>query len=174
MAQHIMLDLETMSTASNAAIISIGAVKFSINDGIKDTFYINVSLESSMAQGLSVDAQSMMWWIKQSKEAREKLSESPMDLTYALDAFTSWIDGEKYMMWGNGATFDNVILSNAYKAVGFKQPWSYRNDSCYRTMKNMFDAPFLLREPLTPHNALDDAKYQALHLIAIFKKLGIK
>ena len=39
MAQHqVMLDLETMSTESNAAICSIGAVKFTADLGIVDTF----------------------------------------------------------------------------------------------------------------------------------------
>ena len=168
-----MLDLETMSSNSNAAIVSIGACKFSVDKGIEDTFYINVKLTSSIAAGLHVDGDTVMWWMNQSDEARKALLNDQFDLTYALDAFTSWFDGSIYL-WGNGAPFDNVVLSNAYKAVGFEQPWSFRNDSCYRTIKNMFPTVIADERKGTHHNALDDAVFQAEHLIKIFKYLGTK
>ena len=45
--KHIMLDLETMSTASNAAIVAIGAVEFEPETGkLGREFYCNVSLAS--------------------------------------------------------------------------------------------------------------------------------
>ena len=43
MTVNIMVDLETMSTRSNAAICSIGAVKFEGTE-ILDTFYCTVDL----------------------------------------------------------------------------------------------------------------------------------
>ena len=172
MSAHVMLDLETMSSNSNASIASIGACKFSVEKGIEDTFYINVKLSSCIASGLHVDGNTIMWWMQQSDAARNALNPDQFDLTYALDAFTSWFNGSTYL-WGNGAPFDNVVLSNAYKAVGFEQPWSFRNDSCYRTIKNMVPAVLLPERKGTHHNALDDAVYQAEHLIKIFKHLGI-
>ena len=39
-------------------------------------------------------------------------------------------------VWGNGATFDNVILSNAFAACNIERPWSYKSDRCYRTLKS--------------------------------------
>ena len=170
--KHCMLDLETMSSRSNAAIVSIGACKFSVAHGIEDTFYINIKLSSSMASGLHIDGDTVMWWMNQNDSARNALNTDQFDLTYALDAFTNWFDKTTYL-WGNGATFDNVVLANAYKAVGFEQPWNFRNDSCYRTMKNMFPKITIENRKGTHHNALDDAVYQAEHLIKIFESIGL-
>ena len=49
---RIMLDLETLSTKPNAAIISIGAVDL---DDAKNLFYCVVDAESCVAVGLQKD-----------------------------------------------------------------------------------------------------------------------
>lgn len=69
---HIMLDLETMGNGSQAAIIAIGAVAFDLS-GIKDRFYTQVSLESSVRAGLIADPSTIMWWMQKSDEARAAL-----------------------------------------------------------------------------------------------------
>ncbi len=60
-----MLDLETMGNTSNAAIISIAAVYFD-ETGVGRSFYHKVSLGSSCAIGLEMDADTVLWWLKQS------------------------------------------------------------------------------------------------------------
>ena len=70
---QVMLDLETMSVRSNAAIASIGAVKFDTETGIVDKFYRTVDLRTSKAVGLHVDPETVGWWNNQSKEARQAL-----------------------------------------------------------------------------------------------------
>ena len=75
-------------------------------------------------------------------------------------------------MWGNGAEFDNVILSQAYKNVEKEVPWQYYNNRCYRTVKNLF--PHIEMERVgAHHNALDDAKSQAEHLLGIIRTVGL-
>lgn len=169
-----MVDLETMSSQSNAAIVSIGACKFSVENGIEDKFYMVSSLSSSIAHNMHADGNTIMWWMQQSDEARNALK-GGVDIVDVLRAFHNWYDSSSdALLWGNGATFDNVVLANAYKSINMPKPWSYKQDACYRTMKNMFaDVPFPERVG-THHNALDDAINQANHLIEIFKKLGIK
>ena len=180
---HCMIDLETMSSNSNAAIVSIGACTFSASVGITGKFYINVSLQDCMKYGLHVDSNTVMWWLKQSEEARSALDADPKaplhvqpsklsDALTELEKFLNYRMHE-YKIWGNGATFDNVVLANAYRALGDFMPMNFRNDSCYRTMKNTFGIPLPERKG-THHNALDDAVYQAEHLIEIFKHLGIQ
>jgi exodeoxyribonuclease VIII len=70
--------------------------------------------------------------------------------------------------WGCGAGFDNVIIENAYKAVGMKRPWTPWLDRCYRTIKEVIVLPMEDRTG-TYHNALDDAIYQTNHLIKLFR-----
>lgn len=162
---NVMLDLETMSTESNAAIASIGAVKFE-GDQILDTFYCTIDLKTCKAAGLHFDPETIKWWQQQSKEARAALLVDTVSLTEALNSFSDWYGRKSLPTWGNGAGFDNVLLENAYKALGMKRPWKPWEDRCYRTVKNLFDIPIDKREG-TYHNALDDAMTQTKHLIKI-------
>lgn len=168
---HVMLDLETMSTGHNAAIVSIGAVKFD-RDQILNTFYTNVDLASCVDVGLEIDPNTIMWWLEQSQEAQEALLGQTIDITGALEKFNRWLgvnyDGMK--IWGNGSDFDNVILRNAYKQCNITAPWKYSGNMCYRTIKNLYSGIKIQREGVQ-HNALQDAVDQANHLIEINKEM---
>ena len=166
-----MIDLETMGTGSNAAIIAIGAVKFD-HVGIVDEFYKVVSLESSVKNGMTIEPDTVLWWMKQSVEARKEFERKGGSLCRVLLTFYEWF-GQDKPVWGNGASFDNVILSNAYKLTGLEQPWNFWSDRCYRTLKSLYPSIEVNRSG-THHNALDDAKSQALHLIEIFKHAGLE
>lgn len=164
-ANHIMLDLETMGTGSDAAIIAIGAVRFDIS--IRDSFYQVVDLQSSLDCGLSVSADSILWWLQQSEEARHAITQKGKSLSSVLTDFAKWVEKDP-LIWGNGATFDNVILANAYDQCKIKRPWIYGNNRCYRTLKSFY--PHIkFQHSGVAHNALDDAQSQAMHLIDIFK-----
>lgn len=163
---HVMLDLETMSTESNAAICSIGAVKFSLDQGIIDEFYCTVDAADCKQHGLNISADTVKWWSRQPKEVLEQLRKNNLSLVEALTKFSKWYGTKPLPTWGCGAGFDNVIMENAYKAVMMKRPWTPWLDRCYRTMKEVIVLP--QEERLgTYHNALDDAKHQARHLIKI-------
>ena len=165
---EVMLDLETMGNTSNAAIIAIGAVAFD-DSVVVDSFYVQVNLESSMANGGFIDGGTVMWWLKQSDSARGSFADNDKAQTIqqALSEFQAWCKSVKAsQVWGNGAMFDNVIISNAYKRCGMEIPWKFWNDMCYRTVKNM-NKSIPLERVGVHHNAVDDAKSQALHLLKI-------
>lgn len=167
---NVMVDLETMGTGSSAAIVSIGAVKFTEGGVQSDTFYRTVHLSSSMEAGMTVDASTVMWWITQTEAARKALDFLPVPLQDALLSFKAWCPADA-KLWGNGATFDNVILSNAYKLCSITPPWKFYNDRCFRTLKNLYpDVPHPERVG-TAHNALDDAQYQAQHAVEILRSI---
>lgn len=167
---NVMLDLETLGNSNNAVIVSIGAVVFDTG-GLKDEFYINIDPESCVAEGLALDASTVLWWLKQSEAARGAITSParpPVSLRSALDQFSKWIPVDS-RVWGNGATFDNVILENAYRATGLPAPWGYWNSLCYRTLKSIFwNVEYPVFEGVA-HNALDDAKHQAKHAVAILR-----
>jgi exodeoxyribonuclease VIII len=169
---NVMIDLETMGNSSTAAIIAIGAVEFS-KDGLGREFYTTVNLGSAVAAGLTMDASTVLWWMEQSDAARKAAiaaGRCPRPLATALGSLSQWmpVDAE---VWGNGATFDNVILTNAYKSVGLTRPWPFWTDRCFRTLKNLYPHIGAPERTGTHHNALDDAKFQALHAIEIFKEM---
>jgi hypothetical protein len=69
--RDLMLDLETMGTSPNAAIVAIGAVKFDPGTGeLGGRFYQVVDLASSVAAGCVIDPDTVLWWMRQSPEAR--------------------------------------------------------------------------------------------------------
>src|SRR5258706_9274955 len=101
MLNHLMVDLETMSSDMDAAIVAIGAVLFDIEGpmlvaedidaGAVNCFYTNVDLASSMRLGLKPNASTIMWWLKQSQAARDALIlPAPVDITTALAALAGF------------------------------------------------------------------------------------
>lgn len=165
--KNVMVDLETMGNGSNAAIVSIGAVVFEPKTGqLEDEFLANIDLESSVNAGGVMDASTVIWWMKQSEDARKNLGDG-LKIDTALFEFSEWMKAANAsFVWGNGAPFDNVILGNAYDRLKIVRPWSHWNDRCYRTLKNLMPDVKLERVG-THHNALDDAKSQALHAIKL-------
>ena len=176
---EFMVDLETMGTENNAAIVAIGVVAFDIkNDYLipapEGEFYTPVSLASSMSAGLKCDASTILFWLEQEDAARKELTGRTVPLQQALSQLASWMervgpDKKERTVWGNGATFDNVVLASAFKAVGMPIPWMFWGDRCYRTMKNLYPAVGMPAFEGVKHNALDDAKMQALHLLDILR-----
>ena len=167
----IMLDLETMGTGPNAAIVAIGAVAFDLQAGtIGDRFYRVVDLGTSVDMGGEIDADTVLWWMKQSDDARAMFTRDSSPLSMSLTAFSFWMCAhgapDSVRVWGNGAAFDNVILSSAYRRSAYMQPWRHWNDRCYRTVKSLYPDVKLERVG-THHNAVDDAESQARHLIAM-------
>lgn len=168
--RDFMCDLETMGTGTTAAITAIGVVEFDIaNRTIGRSFYKVVDLASSVRAGGVMDASTVMWWMKQSDTARAQFDDPGMHIVEALHKLSGFMenccaDRDDRFVWGNGATFDNVILGSAYDRSLITRPWEYFGDRCYRTIKNQHPDVKLVRSG-THHNALDDAMSQALHLI---------
>lgn len=168
MKKHVMLDLETLGTSPGSVILSIGAVRFDEN-GLGDTFHKHIDPEDCLKLGMTVDASTIFWWMAQSEEARNNLLVAGKYLLMqTLYAFSSWFAGSEYL-WGNGAAFDNALLSAAYRSVDISFPWEFWNDRCFRTVRA--ENPHVSAPEFegVKHNALDDACHQARHLIKIWE-----
>ena len=168
---HVMLDLATMGTTPGSAIVSIGAVAFDLLSGdIGPEFESRISLQSNIDVGLSMDPETIEWWIGQSDDARQHTFRGPQThLALALNNFKGWMLEHTHDpdLWGNGARIDNTLLAAAYRATGIAAPWRWWNDRCFRTIRSLYSdipAPEFLG---TRHRALDDARHQARHLIAM-------
>ena len=97
---QVMIDLETMSTDCHAAICSIGAVKFNLEVGIKNTFYCTVDLASCKAAGLHISKDTVEWWSKQNPAALKELRKDNISLSEALDRFDDWYGTRSLPTWG--------------------------------------------------------------------------
>lgn len=169
MKTQVMIDLETFGTKPGSVIVSIGAVKFDRSE-IYSEFYQVIDPADCQRYGLTLDADTVKWWLTKDEAARSAIASKGEPLEQVLCALTQWM-GNDCEVWGNGASFDNALLAAAYKQTGIPLPWKYWNDRCYRTMKDVFPGVKMERTG-THHNALDDARSQARHLIQIFRQLS--
>ena len=177
--KHIMLDLETMGHGAGAAIVQIGAVEFNVKDGPGERFTVNVDLASCMAAGLHCDGDTIMWWMRQSGEARKSIClPEGVPLTKALQGFANFVNRCKAQyVWGNGSTFDNAILRAAYDAIDLACPWHFRGDRDMRTVVDIAKGLGLRDKLVEPerigpkHDGLADAHYQAMIVVQILNRL---
>ncbi|WDB28512.1 exonuclease [Escherichia albertii] len=175
---HMMIDLETMGKNPDAAVISIGAIFFDPQTGdIGPEFSKTIDLDTA---GGVIDRDTVKWWLKQSREAQSAILADEIPLDDALLQLREFIDensGEFFVqVWGNGTSFDNVILRRSYERQGIPCPWHYCNDRDVRTIVELggamdFDARTAIPFEGERHNALDDARYQAKYVSAIWQKL---
>ncbi|APL53141.1 3'-5' exoribonuclease [Escherichia coli] len=175
---HLMIDLETMGKNPDAPIISIGAIFFDPQTGdMGPEFSKTIDLDTA---GGVIDRDVIKWWLKQSREAQSAIMTDEIPLDDALLQLREFIDensGEFFVqVWGNGANFDNVILRRSYERQGIPCPWRYCNDRDVRTIVELgkaidFDARTAIPFEGERHNALDDARYQAKYVSAIWQKL---
>ncbi|MCJ3187916.1 3'-5' exoribonuclease [Klebsiella pneumoniae] len=181
---HVMVDLETMGKKHNAPIVAIGAVFFDPATGsIGESFYKVVCLESSVNWGAVIDPSTVIWWLKQSSEARSAIvNDDAIPLQDALLQFREFVSdnvaggSKKAQVWGNGASFDNSILRSSYDCIAEDYPWEYWNDRDVRTMVELgqaisFDPKTTIPFEGSRHNALADAIHQARYVSAIWQRI---
>lgn len=181
---HVMIDLETMGKKHNAPIVAIGAVVFDPATGsIGESFYKVVCLESSVNWGAVIDPSTVIWWLKQSSEARSAIvNDDAIPLQDALLQFREFVSdnvaggSKKAQVWGNGASFDNSILRSSYDCIAEDYPWEYWNDRDVRTMVELgqaisFDPKTTIPFEGSRHNALADAIHQARYVSAIWQRI---
>lgn len=171
---HIMVDLETMGATPGSAIASLGAVAFDPVAGtLGEEFYRVISLASCQRVGLTLDANTVGWWLQQSDAARAELVAFETEpLPSVLGWFASWWRRQQgQFIWGHGANFDEPLLSAAFRAAHVEVPWRYSDARCTRTIFALTgEKPN--REQGTHHNALHDARAQAEAVIRAYRKLG--
>lgn len=176
----LMIDLETLSTQPNAAIVSIGACLFDLDTGqIGAEFYHAIQLKDHPNLG-HISPDTVAWWMRQPYDARQVFQDkSARDLGSVLMDFTVFRQKNQVKTyWSNGASFDLVILRSAHQANGFGGAiWNYWQERDTRTVCDL--AKRLTGEDVTKttafdgekHNALADAKHQARYISKAYQLL---
>ncbi len=187
---RIMFDIETLSTSPNACVLSIGAVVFGSLHETKAhptyprEFYVNVNDPDGQ-----IDLSTILWWFKQSPEAQQRVLGERAPLHEALKKFFCWCSmhatgtlneiqdrkSANVEFWSRSPSFDEVILETAYRRSGVLSPFFHRWSRDCRTIEMIAGLPYdptLYRTALA-HDALEDARTQAKHVMACFAKLQI-
>ena len=187
MSRDVMWDIETLGNRPGCAMLSIGAIGFDLKTGeLGETFHAVINTQSCVDAGMFIQDQdwcilnkapssddTLGWWKTQSPEAQDLLRqarEGGDTITFALNKLAVWLVstfGADVRPWGCGAAFDNAIMAAAYRALHIRAPWKFWNDMCYRTQKNLYPNIKMEKRVGVYHNALDDARSQAIHLLQI-------
>ena len=176
----VMVDLETLGTGPGCAILSIGAVAFDPQSGaIGHHFHTLVSTAACRSLGLREEVDTIAWWNRRPSEARAILAQaaaSDVTLELALEGLTAFLRSHggkpRVRVWGNGADFDNAILADLYRRLSKSLPWEFWNNRCFRTFKALASDCEPAREGVH-HNALDDARHQAVWACRIAARLRV-
>lgn len=167
----LMIDLETLGTTPDAAIVSIGAVWFDPrSDELGDEFYRVLELE----QRRRIDPNTVRWWMDQSSDARRVFTTMNREpLASALSALETFIfsNPDDPRVWSQGASFDVVLLEDAYRQFEMTPPWKFWDIRDTRTVYDL--AGNDERGAAVAHHALEDAKAQARRVQRCYAALGI-
>ena len=159
----VMIDIETLGRAPGCVVLSVGAVVFN-HGGLMSEFEVNIDIKSSMDYGLTIEADTLLWWMAQGlKELPDTIS-----LAEAATRFSAWFKVvQPSRVWANSPSFDCVIWGHAMECASVGRSWTYKQTRDMRTAKELlpFDVDSSKINFGETHNALVDAKWQAEYLI---------
>ena len=183
---HFVADFETLSTAPNASLLTLGLVQFDPwgNDthetvGALPALALAFDTTDQEAYGRHVDPDTLRWWSEQSPEAQARAFQAPgkVSLFEGMTCIRDWVlsqaDGAAPVIWGFGATADPVWLTTAFADVGLKNPFGYRDNLCLRTLVRFVPDEVKPERLGVKHDALADAQYEVLWAQAAYRALGI-
>lgn len=166
---HVMVDLETIGTRPDAVMLSIAGVVFDCEYGEYE-FYEKINIDSCLDEGLIIEEDVIKWWSQLPDEVFAEATSGTKPVKQVLQEFSDWMKTLPGipLVYGNGADFDNAMLSYYFKRFGIEVPWKYTNNRCFRTMKGLFPKVKYVY-PEIAHDALSDAKAQAEQATIIYK-----
>ena len=170
-----MLDLESLGTRPDCAILTLGAVKFDeyTPGSFGDSLYLRIDVDEQLALGREVQEDTLTWWSNQAEDVREEaLGEgNRVSLTEMYRQLNRFCVGATNI-WCQGPAFDIVILENIYRQMGWPTPWQFWQIRDSRTLFGVHGDP-RDRNKAGLHNALEDCVSQAQGVQQIFHRNNI-
>jgi len=170
---HLMIDLETLATTPNAAILTIGACKFDPRGrDVHSTYYERIKLESQEEYGRTINEDTLQWWSQQDPQIQEDAfgeSTDRIDLRDAMKKLYTFGLGTTNV-WSHGAIFDVVIIEDICRTFQQAVTWKFWEVRDTRTLFDLADVSVRIEGK---HNALTDAVAQAHAVQQSYQKLKI-
>lgn len=169
----MMIDLETLGTSSNAVVTQLGWALFDPkgNEGVYESGGVHLEVQQQIDHGLSIDWDTIKWWMRQTSDAREVLVSSVRSsVTTELVALSDkYIRRECSGVWSHGSNFDITIMENLYRRCGMKAPWGFRSIRDTRTLFSIAGDSLVWPKNRGKHIAEFDAIAQAIAVQRAFK-----
>lgn len=155
---HVMIDVETLGTSPGSAPFSLAAVGFDAHKPVDPyPLHLNIDVQSAMDAGLTTDPGTIDFWMHQSTDLWETLTDDPVPLGQALSDLGAYVlqKCNEPMVWARGPDFEfGKILEPAHHAIGRSMPWPYYKQRDVRTLCPSGS------DGETSHHPLDDARDQ--------------
>ena len=176
MANHAMIDLETLGTKPDCVVLTLGAIKFNpfTTDEPDNGIYQKLDVDEQVAFGRSQDESTLEWWGKQDKAIRDEAlgDEGRTSLIETTSQLNKWLVGVDEI-WAQGPAFDIVILENLYEQLGIPRPWNFWQIRDSRTVFSLMPQDPRKAIRTDAHNALADCYYQAKCIQQSFSHFNI-
>jgi len=176
--QDFMIDLETMGKGNNALITTVSIVQFDLKTGeVGAEIEKGIGWDTQVNFGAVMDVNTVRWWMTQDKEAIDAMmrleQHSVSEVVSAINAFfaVNCTDINNATLWGNGATFDNVIIRNLYERHGEVFPLPFWCDKDVRTLTYIAEVePRNFAFEGIKHRGIDDCKHQINYCCHAYRK----
>lgn len=174
MTIHAMIDLETLHTTPQAAVLTVGGVKFDPNNESEphSEFYYKLDIDS---QERDISDDTIAWWGQQDAKVQEEAfsPEGRVHIDEFLDSLPRWMVGVD-VLWGHGYGFDITIIEDMLRQRGKPIPWQFWQVKDSRTLFSCCKVDPRKAMQTDLHNALADAYFQAKSVQVAYKELGIQ
>lgn len=159
---HTMLDIETYSAESNAAIAQISAVDFYVSEefNLESQFTANINQKSNQAINRHYSEETLNWWKDRPIEVKKSLMTDQRNIDDVIKDFIKWLS-PKSLIWCQGASFDIPIIKSTLSALNIETPWKYWNERDSRTLFKTLDVDMQANRSESAHNSLVDCMDQA-------------
>lgn len=164
---NVMIDFETLATVPHAVVLQLGWAFFQADPAPErhrmETGQVLFSVPHQVKQRRELNIDTWNWWLRQEPTLFRKLLEGTFSIPEALAKFDeAWKMFADFdcKIWGNGANFDEPIMSNLYRTNGMKMPGHFSASRCVRTIKAICPlVPYV--KSTTLHDGESDAIAQA-------------
>lgn len=173
--KDVMIDLETLSTKEDAAIVQIGACYFDRHLGasksINDKFMVNIDF--STLNDSHIDPKTVLFWLQQPKEAQNSITQDQLKVSLkdGLEHLNTFIGKADYI-WCH-TTFDFKILQFHLNRLNISPNFRFSSARDLRTLVDLAKYNYK-NHPFegTKHTALDDCLWQISYSVECFKRLN--
>lgn len=176
MANAIMIDIETLGLDENAPILSIGAVTFNPWDPekrIKSEFHAHLVVDEHRLW--AVEWGTLAWWLKQSEEARLRVANALRDPAKEIwQTFREFCVGSfATEIWSNGPMFDEKLVQCAMRREEISWPFKHSATRDFKTVRAIATHLGIVLPGMdgVAHDALEDARHQAICVMEVFGRL---
>ena len=182
---HVMINIETLSTKPNAAIMQVAAVLFDLQGTMRVPMFNEYVTLESQQDYCRVDTDTIRFWFGVEPNARAHIIEGfdrAMPIKTVLNRLILWplqnfdIKWENIdTVWAKPSTFDIPILETAFANLNISAPWQYSQVKDVRSfVQGLTGDDRLPSLPnggyYMPNHAVDDCKMQIRSLQLAYKE----